>query len=131
MDFVGHSSNIDISLPYSVGHFQGDVSGVEKRIYRSGLAPLQARLSVNLIGAPAMSASEFRRWKQKTLIGASLTMTAPTGQYDPNKILSLGAARWSFKPEAALSQIIGSEQKWELDAYANAFSTRTTRPTTG
>ena len=51
----------------------------------------------------------------------SLTVTAPTGLYHPNKILNLGSDRWSFKPEIALSHPFGPEHKWEFDAYANSY----------
>jgi len=29
--------------------------------------------------------------------------------------------RWSFKPEVALSHPFGSQQKWQVDAYANDY----------
>jgi hypothetical protein len=51
----------------------------------------------------------------------SLTVTAPTGLYHPNKILNLGSDRWSFKPEIALSHPFGPGQRWQLDAYASAY----------
>jgi hypothetical protein len=50
----------------------------------------------------------------------SLTITAPTGLYQPNRLLNLGSDRWSFKREVALSHPFGPERKWEFDAYANA-----------
>jgi hypothetical protein len=39
---------------------------------------------------------------------------APTGQYDPTKLINLGANRWAFKPEIGLSRRWGN---WILDAY--------------
>jgi hypothetical protein len=50
-----------------------------------------------------------------------VAVTAPTGLYDPDKFLNLGSDRWSFKPEIAVSPPFGPGQKWELDAYANAY----------
>jgi len=61
-DFFGRSANLNAFLPYAVGHFQADVSGTELKVYRSGLAPTGFRLSINLHGAPAMTATEFRKW---------------------------------------------------------------------
>ena len=83
LSFFGRSANVTVSLPYGVGTFTGDVSGKDKSVYRSGLLDLSARFSVNLKGEPAMAPKEFVKWKQKTIIGASLKMVAPTGQYDP------------------------------------------------
>ncbi|HVN18127.1 MAG TPA: transporter [Dongiaceae bacterium] len=54
-------------------------------------------------------------------MGASLSVTAPTGLYNPQKILNLGADRWSFKPEIALSHPFGPRQRWQVDAYANIY----------
>lgn len=114
VDFFGRSSNINITIPYAVGHFNGEVGGVEERLYRSGLAPLVARFSVNVLGARSMQPREFLAWKQKTLVGVSLTVEAPTGQYDSSRLINIGSNRWAFKPEAGLSRRWG---RWVLDAY--------------
>src|SRR5262249_37699066 len=38
-----------------------------------------------------------------------------------DRILNLGSDRWSVKPEIALSQPFGPEQKWQLDLYVNGY----------
>ena len=118
VDFFGRSSNINITLPYAVGHFNGEVNGVEEKLYRSGLGPLVARFSVNVLGARSMQPREFAEWKQKTLVGVSLTVQAPTGQYDSSRLVNISNNRWAFKPEAGLSRRWG---KWVLDAYGAAW----------
>jgi hypothetical protein len=90
----GRSANITASLPYVVGNFQGTVVGAEKQLYRSGLLDSSFRLSVNLMGGPAMARQKFAKWQQKILLGASLKVVAPTGQYDPTKLINWGANRW-------------------------------------
>ena len=82
------SANITASLPYSVGNFQGTVVGAEKQLYRSGLLDSSFRLSVNLMGGPSMAPQKFAKWQQKILLGASLNVVAPTGQYDPTKLIN-------------------------------------------
>jgi hypothetical protein len=84
-NFFGRSANITASLPYGVGTFEGNVLGAQKSVYRSGLLDLQFRFAVNLKGGPAMPVKDFVKWKQKTLLGASLKMIAPTGQYSGKK----------------------------------------------
>jgi YVTN family beta-propeller protein len=101
-------------LPYAVGSFQGTAFGAEQHLYRSGLLDSVFRISVNLKGGPAMAPKEFTNWKQKILLGASLKVTAPTGQYDPTKLINWGANRWSFKPEFGYSQRWGH---WVVDGY--------------
>jgi hypothetical protein len=112
--FYGHSANISGGLPYGVGNFSGNQARQQKSIYRSGLLDFYARLSVNLIGGPAMQPKEFREWKQKVILGASLKILAPTGQYDPTKLVNWGINRWAFKPEIGYSERWGN---WILDAY--------------
>ena len=114
----GHSANVHASLPYAVGTFQGQLVGEHKQLYRSGLLDSTYRLSVNLKGGPAMAPKDFAKWKQKTLLGASLKVVAPTGQYDPTKLINWGANRWAFKPEFGYSERWGH---WVGDGYAGVW----------
>ena len=92
--------------------------GAGKQLYRSGLVDSVYRLSVNLKGGPAMPPQQFVKWHQKILLGASLKVVAPTGQYDPTKLINWGANRWSFKPEFGYSERWGH---WVLDGYAGVW----------
>jgi hypothetical protein len=110
----GHSANITATLTYGVGNLSGRVVGTGHSIYRSGLADSTYRFSVNLLGGPAMRMDEFKSWRQKTVLGTSLIVVAPTGQYDPVRLINQGSNRWAFKPELGLSRRWG---QWVLDAY--------------
>jgi hypothetical protein len=118
LNFFGRSANITASLPYAVGTFKGDVLGTNQSIYRSGLLDFSCRFSVNLFGGPALSPREFAEWKQKVVLGASLKVIAPTGQYDPKKLINWGINRWAFKPEFGYSERWGH---WVLDGYAGIW----------
>ncbi len=100
---AGRQANATLVLPYVQGTVKGTVFETQTQVRRSGMADLRARFSLNLIGSPAMSPKEFATTKTKTLLGASITVVAPNGQYDPNRLVNLGANRWSFKPEIGLS----------------------------
>jgi hypothetical protein len=113
--FLGRSANVAATLPYGRGTFTGTLGATEIEAYRSGLLDSVYRLSVNLLGAPAMELSEFRKWRQKHLLGASLKIVAPTGQYDPTKLINLGGNRWALKPELGYSGRFGS---FIVDGYA-------------
>ena len=118
LSFLGHSANITASLPYAVGNFSGNALGDRVSVYRSGMMDVSVRFSVNLLGGPAMSAQQFVKWKQKRILGASLKIVAPSGQYDPTKLINWGINRWAFKPE------LGYSQRWKnlvLDAYGGAW----------
>ena len=116
--FFGRSANIVASLPYAVGNFEGKVSSVSQSVYRSGLTDSAFRFSVNLIGGPAMSLEEIRKWRQKSLLGVSIKLVAPTGQYDPTKLVNLSANHWGFKPELGYS---GRRGHVVLDAYGGMW----------
>ena len=118
MSFFGRSANLTASLPYAVGNFQGDLAGQSRSLYRSGLADSGFRFSVNLMGGPAMQAKEMAKWKQKRLLGVSLRVIAPTGQYSGTKLINWGANRWAFKPEIGYSERRGH---WLLDGYAGGW----------
>ena len=118
LNFFGRSANVTASLPYGVGNFKGDVAGQPEAIYRSGLLDATFRISVNLLGGLAMQPKEMASWKQKRLLGASLKVVAPTGQYDPTKLVNWGGNRWAFKPEIGYSERWGH---WVLDAYAGVW----------
>jgi hypothetical protein len=118
LNFFGRSANVLAALPYAVGNLQGKVIGAESHLYRSGLLDSAYRFSVNLKGGPALPLNEFVKWRQKMLIGVSLRVVAPTGQYDPTKLINLGNNRWAFKPEIGYSQRWGH---WVVDAYGAAW----------
>ncbi|HTR23974.1 MAG TPA: transporter [Terriglobales bacterium] len=117
-NFFGRSANVTAALPYAFGHFQGTMEGAEQHLYRSGLVDSVYRVSVNLVGGPSMAPGEFIKWREKLLLGVSLKMVAPTGQYDPTKLINWGSNRWAFRPEFGYSQRWGN---WILDGYAGAW----------
>jgi hypothetical protein len=118
LSFFKRSANFTAALPYVVGNFKGEVSGNEKSIYRSGLADSVFRFSVNLIGGPAIVPKDFAKWKQKTILGASIQVVAPTGQYYSSHLINPGNNRWAFKPEIGCSRRWGN---WIFDAYGGVW----------
>ena len=118
LNFFGRSANVSASLPYGVGTFEGTALGKGVSVYRSGLLDLGVRLSVNLKGGPAMSVQDFSKWEQKTILGVSLRMVAPTGQYAPTKVINWGINRWALKPEFGYSR---RWNHWLLDGYGGAW----------
>jgi hypothetical protein len=110
---------VEAAVP--VATLGGSITGTNIDRSTSGVGDSSGSFAMLLKGGPALSVSQFDNYTPTTIVGVSLTMTAPTGGYDPNRILNLGSDRWSFKPEIALSQPFGPEGKWQLDLYANAY----------
>jgi Putative MetA-pathway of phenol degradation len=109
-----------------VASLGGSVTGTNIQGSASGAGDSSYQLAMLLKGGPALSVAQFENYEATTCLGASLTISSPTGLYHGDRILNLGSDRWSFKPEIALSHPFGREQKWEFDTYANVYSIQTT-----
>jgi hypothetical protein len=107
------------ALPYSWAQVSGTVLEEARSVTRAGLSDTRLRLSVLVHGAPASSVLEIAKAPRRTILGASLTVVAPTGQFFPDRLINLGTNRWAFKPEFAVSHPMG--QRWLLDAYAGLW----------
>ena len=79
----------------------------------------RSALSVNLYGAPALTLPEFADYQQDLIVGASLRVSAPWGQYDDSRVVNIGTNRWAFKPEVGVSKAVGP---WTLEVTAAATS---------
>jgi hypothetical protein len=116
--FLGRQASVTAATSYAWYTIHGDVYDVGRSVSRSGFADPLFRIAVNLMGGPALTPLEFRRHKQETSLGTSLTVIPPFGQYDPSKLINLGTNRWSFKPELGLSQPLGD---WAIEFYAGVW----------
>ncbi len=107
LDLWGQSAKLNLILPVTSLSGSADYAGqpVEREV--AGLADPIAKLSVNLYGAPALPLAEYASYRQDLILGASLQVTAPLGQYDDTKLVNIGTNRWSFKPELGLSKALG------------------------
>ena len=115
--FFHHLMWVEAGVP--VAGLSGSISGTNIQGSTWGAGDSSYALGMLLKGGPALSVEQFKHYQPTTTLGLGLTMTAPTGSYQPSKILNLGSDRWSFKPELAWSHPFGHEQKWEFDAYTN------------
>lgn len=117
IDLWGKSSKIDVIVPYTwlsgTANLEGEA--IEREV--DGPADSRFRLSVNLYGAPALSLKEFAAYRQDLIVGVSLQVSAPTGQYDESRLVNIGTNRWSFKPEVGVSKALGP---WTLELAAAA-----------
>ena len=118
LDFFGRSANVAVTVPYVWGDLEGKVNGSAQQAHRSGLSNSAVRFAVNLYGAPAMDLERFARYREKTTIGASISVVVPLGQYDPARFVNIGTNRWGAKPEIGISQHFGP---WDFDLYSGVW----------
>lgn len=104
LDLWGNSGKFDLIVPYS--HLSGTARVAGQPVTRevSGLSDPRFRLSINFYGAPALSLGEYSAYKQDLVVGASVQVSPPWGQYDPSRAVNLGTNRWSIKPDLGFSK---------------------------
>ncbi len=114
----GRLATVAIVQPYLSGNFTGTLDGEPAEASRSGFGDTKLRASLNLIGNPAQSAADFARRAPTTVVGLSLTASAPTGVYRPAKLINVGTNRWAIKPEIGVGHPVG---RWYLEAAAGVW----------
>lgn len=107
LGILGRSAKFDAQIPVTWSQFTGLVAGETRTRSPHGLADPRFRLSVNLLGSPPLALPEFAKYQQHTILGVSLQVAPPLGQYDPDRYINLGAHRWSFRPEIGVSYARG------------------------
>jgi len=115
LDIAGKSAKLNVIVPYTDLSGTARFAGEARSRDISGFADPAVKLSVNLYGAPALSMKDYAAYRQDLIVGASLRVTVPVGQYDDGKVVNLGSNRWSFKPELGVSKALGH---WTLEGTA-------------
>jgi len=107
LDVFGMAGKFDALLPFASLNGTAKVFGEERERQVSGLGDPRVRFSLLWYGAPALTLEEFADYKADFIIGSSLAVTLPLGQYDTHKLVNIGTHRWSFKPEIGISKTLG------------------------
>ena len=114
----GRSANAGVMLPVIGGHLEGLYLGEPAEVGRFGLGDPRLRLAMNLYGAPAMMPKAFASYRQRIIVGVSVTVAPPLGQYDSTKLINLGTNRWSVRPELGVSRAYG---RWIVEAMSGVW----------
>jgi len=114
----GRLASVGIAQPYMSANFTGSLDGEPAEASRSGFGDAKLRFAWHFLGNPAMTAQEFARAGPATTVGASISVSAPTGVYHPAKLINVGTNRWAVKPEIGISHPVG---QWRLEAAAGVW----------
>jgi len=128
---VGYARTLSVAgdsaqAAMAIGHvcLDGSAEFAGQRFTRDvcGWTDARIRLAWNFFGAPSMSLREFAAYRQDLIIGASVTINVPVGNYDPARLANIGTNRWAFKAEAGVSKALA---RWtlELSGAAAFFET--------
>lgn len=124
LDVAGQSGRLTLVLPYAELSGSGTVKGQVINASAEGLSDPMIKASVNLYGAPALSASEFKNYQQDLIIGVSLAASIPWGQYNSTQMINVGGNRSVIQPGIGASQAIGP-WRLELAGMASIFTSNT------
>lgn len=117
VDFWGQSGKVDVVIPYTELSGSATYGGAHLERVIHGMGDPMVRVSVNLLGAPSLGLKEFASYRQDVIVGASLRVSIPAGQYDPSRVVNLGTNRWIFRPEVGVSKAFGP---WTFEGKAVA-----------
>lgn len=117
----GRTTNLLVELPYSWGDTKGLLEDMPASRNFSDFGDLAITLNVNLRGAPTLTMEDFLalRADPQLILGASLKVVAPTGHYDPDRLINVGTNRWAAR--AQLGSIIPVKPTWLLELTAGAW----------
>lgn len=120
-DLSGRTATLQMNLPFARAETEGLVAGEYRRRDVSGMGDVRVRLAINLKGAPSMDREAFRALlaDPKPIVGVSMILQFPTGQYDADKYINLGTNRWALKP--AVGFIWPFHRRWMLEAELGAW----------
>ncbi len=107
-ELAGRTASLGLLAPFASGDVSGNVLDAPNAVHGEGIGDARMRLAINLLGGPALKPAEFMKRAPDAMLGASLTVVAPSGQYDAARLVNVGTHRWAFKPEIGLSQPIGN-----------------------
>jgi hypothetical protein len=112
----GTSARFDAILPYQTGRWEGLLDGVPTTVHREGFDDPRLRLSVNLLGAPALPGPEWARYQaghpENTIVGAAVAVVLPLGDYLEDKLLNLGENRYAVTTQTG---IVHTRGPWSVE----------------
>ena len=76
------------------------------------MGDLRLRLTLSLLPGSAQDVAAFKRAPPDRTLGVSMVVSAPTGEYFPDKLVNLSTNRWAVRPEFGGSRRFG---RWNLD----------------
>ena len=115
LDVWGLSGKFAVALPIAKVSGSAKHAGEERERVVSGLGDPVVRFSVNFYGAPAISMDEFATYEQDIIVGASLQVSPPLGQYDSTKLLngeSLSSQHHCAEGPSAACHIVRDVPSW-------------------
>ena len=121
-DWAGMTARVDAILPYVSGTWRGLVNGSPgQRTIRAGGDPW-LRLSLNFYGSPALRGQEYLDFLAnhpvRTIVGASLAVSLPWGNYDPEELINVGRNRYALRPQIG---VLHQRGPWSYELTGSVY----------
>jgi hypothetical protein len=118
-DFLGRTARLDIVAPYTMGRWQGLLSGEPASTRRHGFRDPTLRLSYLLVGGEALTPREFAAQpRSDTVVGAGVMIRPPLGEYYGDRLINLGTNRWTVRPQFGVTH---SRNAWTYELTGSVF----------
>ena len=111
-------ARIAIGMPYAFLNGTAEAYGVPVAGTRNGFGDGRIKFGVNLLGSPVIAPKDFQKFQEHTVLGMSVVVSVPIGQYYRDKLINIGSNRWGIKPEIGASQRHG---RLFYEAYAGVW----------
>lgn len=112
----------DALIPWLNARWKGLLDGAPASVTRVGFADPVIRLSVNLVGAPAVGPAELRKYVKSrpvnTVVGVAVAIALPLGEYLEDKLLNLGQNRLTVRPQVG---VVHTRGPWSYELTGSAF----------
>ncbi|KAA6175493.1 transporter [Pseudomonas marginalis] len=117
----GRNSAIQLIQPYAdVSASFDNARFFDGTKHNGGMGDAQVVFAHNIFGGPALTAAEFANWKPETFLTGAVWLTVPTGDYDKDRVINIGANRWVVKPELGFGTPFGPT--WlEINTWVSLF----------
>jgi len=121
-DLAGKSARVSFLLPFVSGRWEGDVDNEFEVVHRNGFSDPRFRFSVNLYGAPALKGKEYAQYRAEhttnTVVGASVAVSVPLGQYYEDELINISGNRWVVRPQIG---VVHSRGPWSFELTGSVF----------
>ncbi len=113
LEFLNRPAKLKVVLPSSSGHWDGFVEGEFRNRDATGLGDARLVFESLFSGAEVRDVANMDASASAPIVwGARLQLILPTGRYEPDKVINLGANRWGVIPEIGFARAVG---KWSLE----------------
>ena len=107
-----------VVAPHAEGTIVADVGAVPQSAALDGFVDPRIKVSVGVLGAPALEPADFARAPRGAVVSAGVTVVPPWGDYEPTSLVNLGYHRWALKPEVGVLRGFGP---WTVEGVFGAW----------